>query len=59
MTGSRDEWYTPARLEDDLTFLRSVRPDAQSLVFEGGHEWTDAVVEAVGHILADIGRSSA
>ena len=56
MTGSRDEWYTPAPLEDDLTFLRSVRPDAQSLVLEGAHEWTDAVAHALGQLLGDIDR---
>ena len=51
MTGSRDEWYTPARLRGDGAFLTSVRPDAQLLVFEGGHEWSDAAAQAVGRLL--------
>lgn len=58
MTGSSDEWYTPARLEEDLTFLRSVRPDAQSLVLEGGHHWTDGVAEGLGRLLGDVSRGN-
>ena len=54
MTGSRDEWYTPARLEDDMVFLRSVRADAQALVFEGGHDWSDVVAGAVGRLLDSV-----
>ena len=57
-TGSRDEWYTPARLEADIEFLRIRRPDAHALVFDGGHEWTAALADAVGRLLADIERAS-
>lgn len=56
-TGTRDEWYTPARLESDMEFLRTRRPDAQALVFDGGHEWSSALAEAVGALLADIERT--
>jgi len=56
-TGSRDEWYTPARLEADMEFLRTRRPDARALVFEGGHEWTAALADAAGRLLADIERT--
>jgi len=39
--GSTDEWYTEEKFKDDLRFLQT-RPNATSLAFEGGHEWTDA-----------------
>lgn len=55
-TGVRDEWYTPARLEQDMEFLRTRRPDARALVFDGGHEWADALVEAAGEMLAAAGE---
>lgn len=53
-TGAADEWYTPARLEQDAAFLRSVRPDARTLVFEGGHEWADGLVRGAGELLAEV-----
>ena len=53
-TGARDEWYTPARLEEDAAFLRTVRPDARALVFDGGHEWGDALADAAGALLAEV-----
>ena len=56
--GARDEWYTPARLEGDMSFVRARRPDARTLVFDGGHEWSDALIEAVGELLAEIDRDA-
>jgi len=53
-TGARDEWYTPDRLESDFELLRSRRSDAQRLVFEGGHEWHDALVAGAGLLLGGI-----
>ena len=55
-TGAADEWFTPARLEQDAAFLRTVRPDARSLVFEGGHEWSDGLVKGAGELLAEVER---
>lgn len=57
-TGERDGWYTPARLEEDMTFLRTRRPDAEALVFNGGHEWTDELADAAGRLLKDVGRGA-
>ena len=57
-TGARDDWYTPARLEADMAFLRSRRGDARALVFDGGHEWNDALAEAVGVLLAGVERAA-
>ncbi len=53
-TGRRDGHYTPARLEQDMAFLRTRRPDARALVFEGGHEWGEALVEAAGAMLDEV-----
>ncbi len=56
-TGARDEWYTPARLEADVAHLRTQRPDAEALVFDGGHEWSDALARAAGRLLMDVERA--
>lgn len=53
-TGADDSWYTPARLESDMEFVRQWRPDARSLVFDGGHEWPEALAEATGRLLAEV-----
>lgn len=58
-TGSADGWYTPARLAEDAQFLRTVRPDARAVVFEGGHEWGDGLVAAAGELLAGLERAAA
>jgi predicted esterase len=52
--GTRDDWYTPARLEADMVAIRAFRPDARSLVFEGEHEWSEPLCEAAGRLLADV-----
>jgi predicted esterase len=36
--GERDEWYTAEKLKKDLSFLTQ----AESCVFNGGHEWSDS-----------------
>jgi len=53
-TGRGDDYYPPARLERDLSLLRTRRPDARMLVFEGGHEWPAALAEAAGTLLDEI-----
>lgn len=57
-TGTRDDWYTPARLEQDMAFLKARRPDARAFVFDGGHEWNDALAEAAGALLQDVERTA-
>ncbi len=47
-TGTRDTWFTPARLAGEVAFLESRQVPHESLVFEGGHEWTDAFREVAG-----------
>lgn len=58
-TGTRDDWYTPERLAADAEILRARRADARTLVFEGGHEWSDALAEAAGGLLDDVLREAA
>jgi predicted esterase len=53
-TGVRDEWYTPARLAEDFEFLRTRRADAVRLVFDGGHEWNEALAAAAGRMLREV-----
>lgn len=57
-TGAGDTWYTPARLEGDMAFLRTRRPDARMLVFDGGHEWSGALAAAAGELLGEVERVS-
>jgi len=53
-TGARDEAYAPARLEQEVEFLRTRSPEVRALVFEGGHEWSEDVVAAARTLLAGI-----
>lgn len=50
--GERDDWYTPEKLKNDVSYL-----EATSRVtvceFDGGHEWSDAYREAAGRFLAE------
>ena len=45
--GTRDDWYTDEKLKKDLSFV----PHAQTCVFEGGHEWSDAFRAAAREFL--------
>jgi predicted esterase len=38
--GTSDQWYDEAKMETDLARLRVTGADAETCVFEGGHEWT-------------------
>jgi dienelactone hydrolase len=46
--GVRDEWYTDEKMKADLSVLRNVTP----LVFDGGHEFSDAFRAAAGEFLS-------
>ena len=51
--GTRDEWYTDEKFREDLKFFEPAR----TLVFDGGHEWTDEFRVAAGEFLAALKRS--
>jgi predicted esterase len=48
--GAGDEWYTEEKFKQDLSFLEP-RTKVTTLVFEGGHEWTEEFRRAAGAFL--------
>lgn len=52
--GTGDTWYTEAKMAGDLELLRRRGVSAETLVFEGGHEWTDEFRRAAGRFLARV-----
>ena len=51
-TGTMDPWYTPQRLATDQAKLETLSIQPATLVFEGGHEWTEAFRAKAGEFLA-------
>jgi predicted esterase len=51
--GRDDEWYGPARMEEEVARLRERGIDARGLAFAGGHEWTEEFYAAAGEFLAE------
>jgi predicted esterase len=49
--GEGDQWFTREKLEQDLGHLARLRVSVRSVVFPGGHEWTDAFRAAMGEFL--------
>lgn len=54
VTGSGDDWYTPAVMVKDVSALEAAGATVKSSVFEGGHEWTNEVNEAAAALLAEV-----
>lgn len=48
--GTRDEWYTDEKFKKDLSFLET-KTRVTRCVFDGGHEFTDELREAMGGFL--------
>jgi predicted esterase len=51
--GTRDEFYTDAIFDRDVQRLRASNVGVTPLTFDGGHEWSDAVVEAASLFLRE------
>ena len=51
--GSRDPFYSAAVFDRDVQRLRGGQVDVQALAFDGGHEWSDAVVQAAAVFLGE------
>jgi predicted esterase len=51
--GTRDEWYTQAIFDRDVERLRQSDVRVTPVTFDGGHEWSDPVVEAASIFLRD------
>ncbi len=49
--GREDTWYTPEKMAADLDALRARGTTVETLVFEGGHGWSDEFRSAAGRFL--------
>lgn len=54
--GSRDEWYTAAKLDEDTQRLRAAGVEVLVAPLDGGHEWTTAFADAAGGFLKRLRR---
>lgn len=52
--GSRDEWLTEPKFAADLAALADRGVQAESLVYDGAHEWTAEVAAAAGVFLENL-----
>lgn len=55
--GTTDDWYTDEKFNKDLKYLQG-RTRVTPLVFEGGHEWTDAFRQAAAEFLRKLAAGS-
>jgi predicted esterase len=53
--GRADSWYTQEKLDGDLAALAPLAARVEAVVFDGGHEWTDAFRRAAAAFLAGLG----
>ena len=51
--GTRDEWYTKEIFDRDVQRLRGANVIVRPLEFDGGHEWSDDVVQAASLFLRE------
>ena len=49
--GSRDEWYSEEKLEQDLAVLKAQGVECRPARYEGGHQWTDGFRSIFGRFL--------
>jgi predicted esterase len=52
--GSRDEWYDDAKTHKDLETLRAAGVITEEFIFDGGHEWHEAMIARAGHFLDEV-----
>ncbi len=55
--GARDEWYTDEKFQQDLARIRQAGVTAHPVAFDGGHEWSPAVLEAASVFLQEMEQS--
>ncbi len=51
--GVRDEWYTTAKFDGDIGRLRAAGCAVTPVAFDGGHEWSLAVLQAASAFLGE------
>jgi predicted esterase len=49
--GARDEWYTDEKFQQDVARLRQAGAAVHPVAFDGGHEWSAAVLDAASAFL--------
>jgi predicted esterase len=49
--GARDEWYTDEKFQQDVARLREAGAAVHPVAFDGGHEWSAAVLDAASAFL--------
>jgi predicted esterase len=49
--GARDEFYAPATFDNDVRRLREAGAEVRPVLFDGAHEWSDAVARAAAVFL--------
>ena len=54
--GSRDEWYTAPKLDEDSQRLRQAGVAVSVVPLDAGHEWTTAFADATGSFLSRLPR---
>jgi len=51
--GVRDEWYTTAKFDADIGRLRAAGVKVTPVAFDGGHEWSEPVLQAAAAFLRE------
>jgi predicted esterase len=54
--GESDEWYAPAKFEEDLAMLTARGADVTSVTAACGHEWSAEITDLAGHFLSRAAR---
>lgn len=54
--GARDEWYTDAKFQHDITRIGQSGAAVYPVTFEGGHEWSGTVLEKAAAFLEDLAK---
>jgi predicted esterase len=52
--GDRDDWFTQPKFDADIAALTERAVSVRPLVFDGAHEWNDAVAQAASEFLASV-----
>ena len=55
--GASDEWYTDTKFQHDVTRLRESGVTVHAVTFEGGHEWSEAVLKHAATFLRELEES--
>jgi len=55
--GASDEWYTDTKFQHDIARLRESGVTVRAVTFEGGHEWSEAVLKNAATFLRELGEA--